>query len=97
MIIDTTRNAIYMAGPGDYDLMRALPPGTQPFNCALAPSGRLMIPCAEFQNPTEQGIRGRLRLTPELALPVEVVPEAASAAEVSEETRTRAVAYEAPQ
>ena len=96
MNIDATRNAIYMAGPGDYDLMRALPPGTQQFNCVLAPSGNLMLPCAELQNPAEQGHRGRLRLTPELALPAEVMSEATAAAEVPQETMTRAVAYEAP-
>ena len=54
-IIDTTSRIIYMAGPGDYDLMQALPPGAQQFQCVLAPSGDMMIPCAEFQGPSEPG------------------------------------------
>ena len=82
MIIDTTRNATCMAGLGVYDPMQALPPGAQQFNCASAPSGRLLIPCAEFPAPTEQGSRGRLRLTPELALPVEVTHDTVPTAEV---------------
>ena len=75
MLIDTMRNAIYMVGPGDYDLMQALPPGTQQFNCILAPSGHMMIPCAEFPSPTKSDSvgRGRLQLMPQLTLPVEHV------------------------
>ncbi|MFM7990439.1 MAG: hypothetical protein ACKPKO_65090, partial [Candidatus Fonsibacter sp.] len=59
--------------PGDYDLMQALPPGTQQFNCILAPSGHMMIPCAEFPDPTKSDSvgRGRLQLMPQLTLPVE--------------------------
>ena len=75
MIIDTTQNVIYMAGPGGYDLMQALPPGTQQFNCILAPSGHMMVPCAEFPTIHDVNNRGILRLTPELALPVEIMPE----------------------
>ncbi|MFM7982511.1 MAG: hypothetical protein ACKPKO_24635, partial [Candidatus Fonsibacter sp.] len=73
MLIDTMRNAIYMVGPGDYDLMQALPPGTQQFNCILAPSGHMMIPCAEFLDPTKSDSVGRgiLQLMPQLTLPVE--------------------------
>ena len=94
MIIDTMRNVIYMAGPGEYDLLQALPPGTQQFHCILAPSGHMMIPCAEFpsSSTTDSTGRGRLQLTPQLSLPVMDV-------EVSREpqsTRTTAVAYDAP-
>ena len=49
MIIDTARNKVYMVGPGDYDLERALPPGTTTFDCVTAPSGHMMLPCAEFR------------------------------------------------
>ena len=75
MLIDTMRNAIYMVGPGDYDLMQALPPGTQQFNCIVAPSGHMMIPCAEFPSPIAPDAvgRGRLQLMPQLTLPVEHV------------------------
>ena len=107
MIIDTMRNTIYMAGPGEYDLLQALPPGTQQFNCILAPSGHMMIPCAEFASSTvlESTGRGRLQLTPQLALPVEHIEVDVSAGNVSQELvqgwavgprRTRAVVYDTP-
>ena len=94
MVIDTMRNTIYMAGPGEYDMLQALPPGTQQFNCILAPSGHMMIPCAEFPSSTalETTGRGRLQLTPQLALPVEHIEMERSVGS----RRTRAVAYEAP-
>ena len=96
-----------MAGLGEYDLLQALPPGTQQFNCILAPSGHMMIPCAEFPSSTasESTGRGRLQLTPQLALPVEQIEGDLSAGEVSQELvpmwavgprRTRAVAYDTP-
>ena len=66
-----------MAGPGDYDLTRTRSPGTQQFDCVLAPAGHLMLPCAEFQSKQTNSQRGRLQLTPQLALPVETTPTAA--------------------
>ena len=91
MLIDTMRNTIYMVGLGEYDLMSSLPPGTQQFGCVVAPSGPMMIPCAEFQVAQEAANRGRLQLTPQLVLLVEEVPEAASP---KASARTHAVAYE---
>ena len=87
MIIDTMRNTIYMAGLGEYDLLQALPPGTQQFNCILAPSGHMMIPCAEFPSSTAPDLtgRGRLQLTPQLAIPVEQMEVDLSAWDVSQE------------
>ena len=46
--LDMNTLKTYFAGPGDYDLMRGLPPGTDCFQCELAPSGHLVIPCCEF-------------------------------------------------
>ena len=91
MLIDTIRNTIYMVGPGEYDLMSSLSPGTQQFACVLAPSGHMMIPCAEFQVAQEAANRGRLQHTPQLVLPVEEVSEAAAPRALA---RIRAVAYE---
>ena len=51
MIIDAARNKVYMVGLGDYDLERALPPGTTVFDCVTAPSGHMMLPGAEFGAP----------------------------------------------
>ena len=55
--------------------MKALPPGTQQFNCILVPSGHMMIPCAKFPMAQYATNRGVLQLTPELALPVEIVSD----------------------
>ena len=73
MIIDTTTNEVFMVGPGNYDLMAALPPGTTQFTCTIAPSGHLMLPCAEFGRvPPRAAQLGRT-----LALPVDAPrPEA---------------------
>ena len=94
MIIDTSKNMIYMAGAGDYDMMRALPAGTQQFSCVLAPSGHMMIPCAESQIAADTSSRGRLKLTPQLSLPVQIVSDAQSSS--AQMTRTRAYACNAP-
>ena len=46
-IIDTVTGKLYMMGPGDYDLLKAMPPGTDVFQCEYAPSGHMILPCAE--------------------------------------------------
>ena len=67
----------------------------------------MMIPCAEFTSPNvlESTGRGRLQLTPQLALPVEHIEVDVSAGNVSQELvqgwavgprRTRAVVYDTP-
>ena len=71
MLIDTITQTVYMFGPGDYDLMKALPPGTTCFQCEKAHSGHLMLPCAEFGRAAATKSRGGLQLEPELALPVQ--------------------------
>ena len=70
MLIDTTKQKVCMIGPGDYDLMKALPPGTTCFQCEKAHSGHLMLPCAEFGRAAARN-RGGLQLEPELTLPVQ--------------------------
>ena len=52
-ILDMNTLKMYFLGPGDYDLARGLPPGTDCFQCELAPSGHLVIPCCEFSGPTQ--------------------------------------------
>ena len=47
-IIDTNDNTMYFVGPGDYDLLKALPPGTEVFQCKIAPTGHMVLPCANF-------------------------------------------------
>ena len=39
---------MYFVGPGDYDLDKALSPGTVSFALEVAPSGHLLLPCSNF-------------------------------------------------
>jgi hypothetical protein len=47
-ILDLSTLKMYFVGPGDYDLLAALPPGTDCFQGEIAPSGHLVVPCCEF-------------------------------------------------
>jgi hypothetical protein len=40
---------LFFCGPGDYDLPRGMPPGADSFQCEIAPSGHLVIPCCEYE------------------------------------------------
>ena len=44
---------MYFLGPGDYDLLKALPPGTDAYQLETAPSGHLVLPICEYQNRKE--------------------------------------------
>ena len=50
-ILDLHTMKVYFAGPGDYDLMTAMPPGTDCFQAELAPSGHMVVPCCEYGPP----------------------------------------------
>jgi len=47
-ILDFNSLKLYFLGPGDYNLENSTPPGTDIFQCELAPSGHLVLPCSEF-------------------------------------------------
>ena len=47
-ILDMKTLRLHLCGPGEYDLLPALPPATEPFQCELAPSGHLALPCSEY-------------------------------------------------
>ncbi len=66
MIIDTSTLRAHMCGPGPYELEKVLPLGTQSFQCKLAPSGHMVLPCAQFGEET-----GQPALMQQIALPVE--------------------------
>ena len=70
MVIDTMTNVVYLVVPRDYDMMRCMPPGTQQFQCALAPSCHLMLPCAEFPSGQERRSSISLELVQQLSLQV---------------------------
>ena len=44
----------FAALPGDYDLAKATPPGTDTFQLELAPSGHMVLPCCEFPSSSNQ-------------------------------------------
>jgi len=45
---DFVTDKLYFMGPGDYDLDKAMPPGTDTFQLETAPSGHSVLPCCEF-------------------------------------------------
>ena len=47
---DFVTDRLYFLGPGDYDLARALPPGTDVFQLEKAPSGHSVLPCCEYSS-----------------------------------------------
>ena len=57
-IIDTNTLRLYLLGPGDYDLAKALPPGTECIQGELSPSGHFVIPCDSYDKeiPEKGGI-----------------------------------------
>jgi hypothetical protein len=51
-ILDFSILKLHFCGPGDYDLHRGMPPGADSFQCEMAPSGHLVIPCCEYEGAT---------------------------------------------
>ena len=47
-LLDVEKMELHFVGPGDYDLSKVLPPGSDTFQLELAPSGHLVLPCSEF-------------------------------------------------
>ena len=48
-IIDLNNNRLYFAGPGGYDLEKAMPPGTDVYQCESSPSGHMLLPCCNYK------------------------------------------------
>ena len=61
-VLDLNTLKMYFLGPGNYELERSLPSGSQAYQCELAPSGHMVIPCSEYGN------RNALRVDEELTL-----------------------------
>jgi len=66
-ILDMKTLQLHLCGPGDYDLNPVLPPGTESFQCELAPSGHLVLPCSEYAG-VDREESGRLDTGADLAL-----------------------------
>ena len=54
VVLDLQKLKMYFVGPGDYDLDKALSPGTVSFELEVAPSGHLLLPCSNFANLSEK-------------------------------------------
>ena len=47
-VVDFSTLEVFFLGPGDHQLAKAMPPGTERFQAELAPSGHMVLPCCEF-------------------------------------------------
>ena len=45
---DFSTDELHFLGPGDYDLRKAFPPGTDTYQLETAPSGHSVLPCCEY-------------------------------------------------
>ena len=50
-VLDFSTLRMHFCGPGDLEVERTLPPGSETFQLEVAPSGHLVLPCCEY-NPT---------------------------------------------
>ena len=53
VVLDLQKLKMYFAGPGEYDMSKALPSGTVSFSLEVAPSGHLLLPCSNFATLSE--------------------------------------------
>jgi hypothetical protein len=63
-----------MLGPGNYDLMKAMPPGTSVVQLEESPSGHLMMPCDRYKQFDDEQKNGGLILDKQISLPVQTQP-----------------------
>ena len=68
-VIDTISNRLYLLGDGNYDLMQAMPAGTKVIDLEIAPTGHMLIPCAEFAGRDRSNDSGGLVLNRRVAFP----------------------------
>jgi len=79
-ILDMGSQVLYFPGPGDVDLSRAMPCGTDAFQLEEAPSGHMVLPCCEFAGYDQQSARGHLSMeTSPMALHAEQSGSSSSA------------------
>ena len=48
-VLDFNTLQLHFCGPGSHDLQTGLPPETESFQCEIAPSGHLALPCCEYE------------------------------------------------
>lgn len=68
-IIDTINNRLYLVGPGDFDLEKALPPGSKMIQCEYAVTGHMMMPITAYEELDKEEKGGGLVIEKEVVLP----------------------------
>ena len=53
---------LHFLGPGDYDLSKAFPPGTDTYQLEHAPSGHSVLPCCEYSGTASSSSDSSLTL-----------------------------------
>ena len=48
-VLDFNTLQLHLCGLGSYNLETGLPPGTESFQCEIAPSGHIVLPCCEYE------------------------------------------------
>jgi hypothetical protein len=61
-VLDFNTLQLHFCGPGEYDLLPILPPGTDSYQLRQAPSGHLLLPCGHFNKLDKQQAAGKLTL-----------------------------------
>ena len=69
-VLDVTENNWYMCGPGNYNLMEALPPGTDCSELCYTPSGHMAVRCDLFTDYDKRKNTGGIKVEKAVALPV---------------------------
>ena len=59
---------LYLVGPGDFNLEKALPPGSKMAQCEYSATGHMMMPIDSYSAP-DQEEQGGLVIEQEVALP----------------------------
>ena len=53
-VLDVSTLCLHFCGPGDIEVDKALPPGSESFQLEVAPSGHIVLPCCEFQQSSTE-------------------------------------------
>ena len=53
-VLDFSTLQLHCCGPGDTEVNKGLPPGTDSFQLEVAPSGHIVLPCCEFKHEGDQ-------------------------------------------
>jgi len=61
-LLDLVNKKLYTLGPGDFDLLPVLPPGSECYPLKTAPSGHLLLPCDFHKEYDRQKNNGSLKI-----------------------------------